>query len=89
MTGKFVDSASTETVVTFTAGDEIDAAEGTGATGEKVVPYSYVPAYADQKTGTFTVEIVYTGFSGSKFPDSKSVYVYSKFSAILNVTLVY
>ena len=53
------------------------------------MPYSYVPAYADQKTGTFTVEIVYTGFSGSKFPDSKSVYVYSKFSTVIDVPLVY
>ena len=73
-----MDSANKETVVTFTAGDEVVAAKGTGAADEKVVPYSYLPAYADQKTGTFSVEIIYTGFAQDKFKSEKTVHVYSK-----------
>ena len=78
VTGKFVDAADKATEVKFTAGEEAVAAEGTGAKDEKVVPYTYVPPYADQKTGKFSVEIVYTGFDKAKFTSEESIHVYSK-----------
>ena len=80
VTGKFVDLESKETAVTFAAGAEVVAAEGKGAKDEKVVPYSFTPAYAAQKTGKFSVEIKYTGFDASKFTSEKSIQVYSKFA---------
>lgn len=80
VTGKFTDADSAETVVVFTAGDEADVGEGEGATGEKIVPYSYTPAYADQKTGTFSVEIVYTGFADDTVTAQKAVTIHREFN---------
>ena len=66
----FTDVAGVEAVVTHKSGTESSG----------VVPISYTPPYADQKTGTFTLNVSYTGFSGDQniISAHQKVYVHSK-----------
>lgn len=51
----FVDTSGVVEVVDHLTGTETDG----------VVPISYTPSYTDQKSGTVSLKVVYTGFFGS------------------------
>ena len=59
-----------KTPVQFVKGDEVDG----------LLPIFYTPPYAEQATGTFTLEVGYTGFPGdeNKVSAQKKVNVHSK-----------
>ena len=53
---------SAELTFTDTAGVDTVVQQVTGTEADGVIPISYTPPYTEQKSGTLTLKVAYTGF---------------------------